>query len=413
MLSHLIQDEAEKRVSGDTLLQSNIDAETTRAKSVENEISATVISNYETLDGKISDITLQFSDTGSIDFTKSASNVVTADVILQGGDNIIKNVGSGLYATATLEYEPTGNKLRLVTSNGEQEYIQLVGATLLDSIEYDSVNRILKIYYTDGTGSHREVSVGVTDLWNDWDIDQNSCSGMSLFKKTAAPGSGEPDKLYGGVLVSNHPDNAIVLDGNHLYVSSSAMSESKEIAECAKNEVISLKNIMGVTFGDCSSAATYSAPGTHFIVDAQSMQDADRILDDTLYHLVNDWFFLGSNTQSARLTFKDEGENRKGFVEVRLSHGNRAYDESTNNTTNEEMDYGDLEISALTDSEFSDTNVLKMVKIEESSSHEPLDPDNKYNGIFLSNIWNCGTLNSEGVPTDDYNGTETPIDYSN
>jgi len=374
-------------------LDGKIETEINRAESVEREISATVISNYEILDNKISGITLSFEDSGSIDFTKSTNNVVTADVILQGGDNIIKNVGSGLYATAHLSYDVATNKIKLTTSYGEEEY-QLSAGAIIDNIYYDDTTGDLVITYTNAEGT-QTVRFSVSKLFNEWEIDQNNCIGMKLYKDPPTQ-TGDPDKLRGEVLISNHPDNAIVLDGNHLYVSSSAMSESKEIAECAKNEVISLKSIMGVTFGDCSSAATYSAPGTHFIVDAQSMQDADRILDDTLYHLVNDWFFLGSNTQSARLTFKDEGENRKGFVEVRLSHGNRAYDESTNNTTNEEMDYGDLEISALTDSEFSDTNVLRMVKIEESSSHEPLDPDNKYNGIFLSNIWDCGNNDNDG-----------------
>ena len=58
------------------------------------------------------------------------------------------------------------------------------------------------------------------------------------------------------------------------------------------------------------------------------------------------------------------------------------------------MDDADLVITALTDSTFSNTNVLRYVEIEGEQE------DSRYNGLYLSNIWDCG----------DYDGTDPRYD---
>ena len=51
-------------------------------------------------------------------------------------------------------------------------------------------------------------------------------------------------------------------------------------------------------------------------------------------------------------------------------------------------------------SEFTDTNVLRIVDLTSMG----FIPEVKYNGLFLSNVWDCGqyTENGEGTPYEKY-----------
>lgn len=68
------------------------------------------------------------------------------------------------------------------------------------------------------------------------------------------------------------------------------------------------------------------------------------------------------------------------LVDVRMSHGNKA-----TGMTDEELSMTDMD-----DKYFSDTNVLRYINVTETRDHQHLDPDNGYNGMYLSNYWDCG-----------------------
>jgi hypothetical protein len=499
-LYHDLADETAARAAGDADLLSKINQESSRAQVAETTISEalqTETNNRENADANltnaitaetaarqakdaeleqmISDATLTFDDTTSIDFTKTTSNVVTADVKLQGGNNIIK-LGQGLYATATLEYEPTGNKLRLVTSNGAQEYIQLVGATLLDSITYDPVNKLLVIKYTDGTGSQRETSVGVTDLWNEWIVQNPSeKSAVELTKTIGDPGN--PDTIGGRVLITDDrdgdgkpdegSDNLIEIKNNGLYVCGSAMTEAQDIALCVKNEVkVFEKAVIGHIIGEeCGSGYTYEAwpqatyinsatsfNNADFILDqnikrveeeivevkedvecvdgktnamykllytnaapmpdcgegvvyqpyqnaciisgATSFMEADQMLNDAVCGILTMW--VSGKTCTTESEWVEDGANRKIEVHTRLSRGNTATmsdDEIIIETLN--GDYIDP-----TRTEFTDTNALRIVCLTEGPSGTTPSVDSMQNGIYLSNVWDCGMYYNEATDAD-------------
>lgn len=487
-----IADETAERATADANLQSQIDQEVSRAQVAENTISerltyeierstteddrlaaalaqeiADRVSGDTELAEQIRASKLTFEDTSSIDFNNPylENNVVKADVKLQGGDNIIK-LGSGLYATATLEYEPTGNKLRLVTSNGAQEYIQLVGATLLDSIEYDPVNKMLIIKYTDGTGSPRETSVGVTDLWNDLIVQNPSeKSAVEMTKTIGDPGN--PDTLSARVLITDDRDgdgkpdegspNIVEIRNNGLFVDGSALSAAAETAECVQNELKAVeKAVLGHIVGEeCGSGYTYeqnnmatyintatSFYNADFILDqnikrvenyvdevsaktdcvdgkadaiykllygenqtmpdcgegaeyhpyptacvisaATSFSEADQLLNDQICQILTMW--VSGISCSNESSWIEDGLNRKLQVDTRLSHGNitTMQDENLYITTLN-GDYIDP-----TNNEFTDTNALRIVCLEEGPSGITPSIDSKQNGIYLSNVWDCG-----------------------
>ena len=324
-LEILINQESSRAQSSENLLTQRLTSEISRSITEDERLSGALlqeIADRQDADAELVDelraAKLTFEDTSSIDFNSPyvENNIVKADVKLQGGDNIIK-LGSGLYATATLEYEPTGNKIRLVTSNGAQEYIQLVGATLLDSIEYDSVNKMLIIKYTDGTGTQREATVGVTDLWNEWIVNNPSeKSAVELTKTIGDPGNA--DTISAKVLITDDRDgdgkpdagssNIIEIKNNGLYVDGSKLSAASETAECVKNEVKVLERaVIGHMIGnECGSGYTYE-PNTMatYINNATSFNNADYLLDQAIKNVS-----IKIDVVSAKTDCADEKTNK-------------------------------------------------------------------------------------------------------
>ena len=473
-ISERLISEIERSASEDEALNNALTAETAAREAGDAELEEAIrkakITFSPSLEGLESDGTIMFNEYSTSD------NIVKAKVMLQDGDNIIK-VGNGLYATATLEYEPTGNKLRLVTSNGAQEYIQLVGATLLDSIEYDPVNKILVIRYTDGAGSQRETSVGVTDLWNEWIVQNPSeKSAIELTKTIGDPGN--PDTIGGRVLITDDRDgdgkpdegspNIIEIRNNGLFVDGTPMEGAKEIAECVQNELKAFeKAVIGHIIGEeCGSGYTYepwitayyinsatSYNNVDYILDlnlkrvenyvdavsaktdcvdektdkvyemlygedavlqncgegasykpyisscvisaATSFMEADKLLSDQICELLTMW--VSGKTCTSESEWVEEGANKKMQVHVRLSRGNNA-----------EMSDDDIVIENIdgdyidpTRTEFTDTNALRIVCLTEGPGGTIPSVDSMQNGVYLSNVWDCGLYYDEATEADE------------
>ena len=104
----------------------------------------------------------------------------------------------------------------------------------------------------------------------------------------------------------------------------------------------------------------------------------------------------------------DEGKKIM-TVNARLSHGNnigswQEDDELIIKNYSGDCIEGSPEGECLK-SEFTDTNVLRIVDLTEVG----IVPDSKYNGLYLSNVWDCGqyTLNGEGTPGNKYQTDES------
>ena len=500
-----IADEIADRISSDAALDSKIEQETSRAQVAETTITerltaeitrsttederlaaalAQEITDRQEGDAELAqairDATLTFDDTASIDFNvpSEENNIVRATVKLQEGDNIIK-CGEGLYATVHLSYNPGTNKIKLVTSNGEDEEIQLVGASLLENLVYDPVEKELVITYKDAAGEEHTVSFGVEELFNDWIIQNPSEKSALELTKTppSAHTAGSPDVLYGRVLITDDhdgdgkpdqgSDNVIEIRNNGLYVDGSAMAEALEIAECAKNELRSvekavighiiaeecgsgytyepntmayyinsatsfynadyildqaIKNVdikvdqvsadtecvdakadkiyellygAGATMPECGEGAEYHPYPTACILSAAtSFNEADQLLNDQICQILTMW--VSGVTCSNESSWIEDGMNRKLQVDTRLSHGKYA------TMTDEDLYTENIEGKYIdpTNTEFTDTNALRIVCLTEGPSGVTPSVETKQNGIYLSNVWDCGLYYDAGTPAD-------------
>jgi len=486
-----IADETAARISGDAELQSQINQEASRAQVAETTISerlgaevnrstledqairdlltAETASRQEgdaELEEAIRNATLTFDDTSSIDFTKTTGNVVTADVKLQEGNNIIK-CGQGLYASVDLSYDPGTNKIKLVTSNGDGTEIQLVGASLLEDLHYDATNKTLVITYKDATGEEHTVQFGVSELFNEWDAYNPTEKSAVELTKTPSAEPGGQDKLSGRVLITDDhngdgkPDegspNIIEIRNNGLFVDGSILSGASETAECVKKELkVVEKAVLGHVIGEeCGEGYTYEPNNTaqyintaisfynaDYILDqaiknvdikvdevsaktdcvdeksdkiyellygagssmpecgegasyqpyvgaciisaATSFMEADRLLNDQVCSIFSMW--TSAKTCSTESKWVEDGSNKKMEVNVRLSRGKFA-----------EMTDDDIIIETFdgpyidpTRTEFTDTNALRIVCLDEAPSGSTPSVDSLQNGVYLSNVWDCG-----------------------
>ena len=485
-ISEALTTETNNRVNADENLSNAITAETQARQSAD-----------DTLYAAIAAATFTFDDTTSIDFNTPTleDNVVKAEVKLQEGDNIIK-VGQGLYATAHLSYDTGTNKIKLTTTAGEEEY-QLAGATVIDNLEYDSTNKELVITYHDGNGGVHTVRFGVSELFNEWSVQNPSEDSAIELTKTPSATPGGEDKLSGRVLLTNLEDNAIKIVNNGLYVPAADMADAKEIALCAKNELSVLERaVIGhKIYEECGSGytyepnvdATYISGATNFynadfkldqnlkrvegkvdevsggtvcvdskankiyellygtgstiqgcgegiqyspdlgscvISAATSFMEADRMLGDQMCEILEMW--QSGETCTTKSDWVDDGANKKMIVDVKVSRGNDG------TMTDDEIIIENLNGDYIdpTRTEFTDTNALRIVCLQEGAGGVIPAVNSPQNGVYLSNVWDCGlyydedvdadaitAANAAGYKTDDYRtdtgSTASNYDYNN
>lgn len=314
-LQALISGETSAREASDRIIETNLQSEIDRSTAEDQRLNDALqqeIADRQAGDAELAqqilDATLKFSPSknnfesnGTIEFNnyETNDNIVEANVILQGNeDNIIK-VGSGIYATVHMSYDVATNKLKLTTSAGSEEF-QLAGATVIDALYYDNESGEIVITYHDGTGTVQTVRFPASELFNEWIVQNPSEKSAVELTKVRATEQGQPDELSARALITDDrdgdgkpdegSDNIIEIRNNGLYVCGSAMTEAQDIAKCVQNEVKVLeKAVIGHQIGEeCGSGYTYepNAQAT-YINSATSFNNADYILDQSIKNVEN------------------------------------------------------------------------------------------------------------------------------
>ena len=399
-----INDESAARNAKDTILETKIDTEIERSTSEDERLSIEITTEKERaqaaeaqLAQDIANATLTFEDSHSIDFTTSGTNVTASVKLANSPDNIILTGDTvsgryGVYASVDFDYIPATNKIKF-TVNGNEKEFTIAAGSILEDAWYDPVTKELVFKTKTSDGSYVEVKVPAYDLFDDWYVvnpPENSAIELTKVTGRTDPTTHEPlpDELSGRVLISPLEDNMLIMDTNGLYVPGSGST----IAECADKKVNAIYKLLygqGAGIQDCGENTEYVRDTGCIISAATSFEEADKLLNDAVCELIDKWYIYGFDTPSTHTDWKIIGQNQHMLVDARLSHGINAYG---NGMTDDELlikDYNDEFIEPGL-SAFSDTNVIRIVDISKAKSGEPLEPDNKYNGIYLSNIWDCG-----------------------
>ena len=295
-LSDRITDEKKRAEGIEAELQTSITGEIERAKNKEAE-----------LETEIENQTLTFVNTNTVGITRTLDNKVSADVKISNlSENIIAstNDSNGIFASVKLSYDTTTNTIKLVTNKGEQAGIKLNAGSLLDKVEYDSVNKQLVFTYHDADNIEHTTTVPVAELFNDWAVNNPIADSAIKLTKTVGT-SGQPDTLSAEVLISTKDDNIIKIDNNSLYVSNSAITNVTQVAECTNNELKALENaVLGKEITNCGEGYTYTSPdGVNYITTAKSISSAAFLLDKAIKDVDNKVEAIkeGNKTTSERI----------------------------------------------------------------------------------------------------------------
>ncbi len=170
--------------------------------------------------------------------------------------------------------------------------------------------------------------------------------------------------------------------------------EIEEDVECVDSKAEALYKLLytnAVPMPDCGEGVVYKPYQNACVISgATSFMEADQMLNDAICAILTMW--VSGITCTNESEWVEDGANRKIEVHTRLSHGNGAG-----------MSDEDLTIETFsgayidpTNTEFTDTNALRVVCLTEGGGGTIPDIRSKNNGIYLSSTWDCGLYYGPG-----------------
>lgn len=191
-----------------------------------------------------------------------------------------------------------------------------------------------------------------------------------------------------------------ILDQNLKRVEDKVDSVSGD-TECIDNKANKLYQLLygttAPTMPNCGSGVTYQPyVGACVISGASSFMEADQMLNDQICAIMGMW--VSGETCTTKSEWVDDGTNKKMIVDVKLSRGNGEGDKFVED---EEIIIDNLSGDYIdpTSTEFTDTNALRIVCLTDGGGVVP-SIDTPQNGIYLSNVWDCGLYYDENNAAD-------------
>ena len=186
-----------------------------------------------------------------------------------------------------------------------------------------------------------------------------------------------------------------ILDQNLKRIEDKVDSVSGD-TECIDNKANKLYQLLygttAPTMPNCGSGVTYQPyVGACVISGASSFMEADQMLNDQICAIMGMW--VSGETCTTKSEWVDDGTNKKMIVDVKLSRGNGEGDKFVED---EEIIIDNLSGDYIdpTSTEFTDTNALRIVCLTDGGGVVP-SIDTPQNGIYLSNVWDCGLYYDE------------------
>lgn len=211
-----IEAEVERATKEEGLLLEKVNANTSEISTLK-----------ESLDQKAKDLSCIVENTDNITLSKE-SNAPYDGYKLSGRVNIsslagnIINKTGALFASVDIQYNSAKNTLTLVTSNNEPKVLQLGSGSIIKSISYDSENKRLVVVYINAEQKEETTYVPVSDLYNEWVVEDRDDSVIKLTKVKGE--GGDPDVLKADLkLATPESGNLLQNTNGNLYASNKAL----------------------------------------------------------------------------------------------------------------------------------------------------------------------------------------------
>lgn len=353
------------------------------------------------------------TETGTVDILWGrvllTGAVERPDGTIDYGDNIIRIVNNGLYASGTpiIEAQNTAdcvkNELSVVEEavlghHLDEFYSCGSGYTYSPFEEACIISNARNMMEADEI-LDRELCAtkkSLDCLWKEVNITQQNVIGLVI------PDCGEnadgtayvyPPYLDGCIISAA----TSMWDADRLL--DNALCNMGGSLDCAQIEVNEVEKVLGVS-GNCAEIINYPVTQGCLLSNAKTFAEADALLEEAIcnFNVDVDGGYTPTATVSATTTDDNKFEIK---ADVRLSHGNEMAKWQSDSElvitsrSGEEVEPGVYE--------FTDTNVLRKVEMPNEL------PQSEYNGIYLSNIWDCGlyTRDGSGTPYEKYQTDES------
>ena len=265
---------------------------------------------------------------------------------------------------------------------------------------YDADN-ILDEYVCSAHTRITKVEQDVDCLWQEVNVTQENVLGFHI-PPCGINADGTPYHYRGHIdaciisAATSMDDADVLLDEE--------LCKTRETVSCVDTELKRVEDVLGVA-GDCEKIINYPKTEGCLLSSATTFAQADAIMEAEICHLLGVKILGSERPTSTTNVVPDEvnPDAQHVQVDVRLSHGNELAKWQTDDELIIQDYHGDLvdEGDGHEIYEFTDTNVLRIVDLTGELGSRP---ESKFNGLYLSNIWDCGeyTLNGEGTPYEKY-----------
>lgn len=340
----------------------------------------------------------------------------------QGSDNIIEIRNNGLYASGSaitesiniaectrhelkeVEVAVLGHKVDQECGSGFTYTPKETACFISAATDMYDADIILDKYVCSAHTRITNVEEDVDCLWQELNITQENVLGFTI-PPCGINADGTPYHYTG------HIDACIISAATSMDDADVLLDEAicGMIGDysCITAETKMVEDVLGVV-GNCDKVINYPASQGCLLSNATTFAQADLILEEAICSLMG-MATKGSErpTTSTKViqdpSYPEDPDKKIIVVDARLSHGNdmgKWQEDEDLVITDYNGDCIESGDSACAYSEFTDTNVLRIVDLTRMG----FVPESKYNGLFLSNVWDCGqyTENGEGTPYEKY-----------
>ena len=436
-----IVEETTARISGDTELNTKISSEITRATKAESSLTDAInneASRAATKEAElVARVRLDYNAASNqlILEKKNGSGTTSYDTVTLNAGSIIQSIEYDSHTKElVIKYEKTSEpgvqyETRvnvedlfnpwLPNNPSDKSAIELTLTRGTGPLGEDQLSsKVLITDDNDGDGKPDEGSDNVIEIRNNGlYVNGSAISGAVETAECAKNELRAVEKAVIGHIIAEECGSGYTYEANQFgtYINSATSFASADFildqnlkriedkvdsvsgdTECIDNKANKLYQLLygttAPTMPNCGSGVTYQPyVGACVISGASSFMEADQMLNDQICAIMGMW--VSGETCTTKSEWVDDGTNKKMIVDVKLSRGNGEGDKFVEDKEiiidNLSGDYIDP-----TSTEFTDTNALRIVCLTDGGGVVP-SIDTPQNGIYLSNVWDCGLYYDE------------------
>lgn len=341
-------------------------------------LNAGSIINSITYDTATKELVIRYTSTSDPEHTENETRVSVADLF---NPMIENNPSSG--SAVVLHISKGTGKL------GEDE---ISGKVLLTNLEDNAIQIVNNGLYVPAADMQEALEIAKCAK-NELGVFEKVVIGSKIDEECGSGYTYQPNNLANYINTATSFNNAdLILDQNIKRVENKVdeASGKTDCIDSKANKIYELLYGSGSTIQGCGESAKYTPDlGSCIISGATSFMEADRLLGDQMCEILEMW--QSGMTCTSVSDWVDDGANKRLEVDVRLSHGSRTVQSDDDIViTDFTGDYIDP-----TRTEFTDTNALRIVCLQEGESGSTPAVESKQNGLYLSNVWDCGLYYDE------------------